>query len=87
MKSSSIDRTNNTEVQEFNRLLEEYQTAMFGKQKPMASPKSLINTFKDVQKTYIDKDLLNKLKIDNTVIDADIASMDIKSFYNKISGE
>lgn len=87
IKSSSIDRSDNTEVQEFNKLLNEYKDSVLGKNVPAGKPGDLDKQFKKVQSDLLNKDMVGRLKIDGKTTDKEIQATDVKTFYKKLTGE
>ena len=87
VKAASMDRTNNTEVQEFNKLLNEYKEIAIGSNKPTEKPADLHKQFNKVQSDLLDKDLVGKFKIDNSTTEEQIDFTDVRAFHKKLIGE
>ena len=91
IKASGLDRSQQGEVQEFNRLLDTYKTALFGETIETAVTKKQIsdglsNTFKQVQNTFVKDEAIDKLRVGDTVnTDIEIPMTDIKTFAKNIA--
>ena len=82
-----MDRKDGTDVQEFNKLLEEYKDTIFGSRKTVEKPADLHKQFSKVQSELLGKDLIGKFKIDNFTSDEEIKLTDVRSFHKKLTGE
>jgi hypothetical protein len=87
IKASSLDRSNSSEVQEFNKLLNEYKNSLLGKNVPAGKPEDLDKQFKKVQSDLLNKNMIGRLRIDNVTTDKEIPATDVKTFYKKLTGE
>ncbi|HNW88109.1 MAG TPA: hypothetical protein PKN48_00470 [Bacteroidales bacterium] len=86
-----MDRSQIVEVEQFNSLMSTYQDLLFGKieQKPESKKdkiKNMEGQFNTLQKQALDNNLMSNLVVGNPT-EAEISTVDIKEFYNKIVGE
>lgn len=91
VKAIFIDRSQVTEVEQFNSLMNTYLDTLFGKveKKPESKKnkaRSMEGQFNTIQKRIIEKDLMSGLVIGKPT-ETEIPTTDIKNFYNKIVGE